>query len=91
MEEAKAAIIGGISNAVIEALKQYMFSGEDEFDPILVPTGVIHALMIISAAGADNVDAFETLLKAMRGMLSMERSEARSFFESVNQVKGKPA
>jgi hypothetical protein len=91
MEEKKATIIAGVSDAVLDAVKQYLFSGDEEFDPILIPAGIIHALMIIAATGAQNAEAFETLLKISRGMLSMERSEANTFYESVSQVKGEPA
>jgi hypothetical protein len=91
MEEKKAAIISGVSDAVLDAVKQYLFSEEDEFDPILIPAGIIHALMIIAATGAQNAEAFETLLKISRGMLSMERADANAFYTSVSQVKGKPA
>jgi len=94
MEDAKAKVIGDVSNAVLAAMREYLFAstGDDEsFDPTLVPTGIVHGLMVMLATGASNFEAFESLLKVMRGMLSMEREDARHFFEAINSVKGMPA
>jgi len=93
MEDAKAKVIGEVSNAVLAAMREYLFSSneEDGFDPTLIPTGIVHGLMVMLATGASNFEAFESLLKAMRGMLSVEREDARHFFEAINSVKGMPA
>jgi hypothetical protein len=94
MDDAKAKVIGEVSNAVLASMREYLFSagGEEEsFDPTLIPTGIVHGLMVMLATGASNFEAFESLLKAMRGMLSMEREDARHFFTQINSVKGPPA
>ena len=94
MDDAKAKVIGDVSNSVINAMKEYLFAAGDEeegFDESLIPTGMVHALMVMLATGASNFEAFEHLLKTMRGMLSMEREDARHFFTQINSVKGKPA
>jgi hypothetical protein len=94
MDDAKAKVVGEVSNAVLGAMREYLLSSgdpEEGFDPTLVPTGIIHGLMVMLATGATDLDAFEALLKVMRGMLSMERDDARHFFTQINSVKGMPA
>jgi len=94
MDDAKAKVVGDVSNAVLGAMREYLFASgdpEEGFDPTLIPTGIVHGLMVLLATGAHDFDAFEALLKAMRGMLSMEREDARHFFTQINSVKGNPA